>query len=138
MNQRRKLLIALGACALAAPLAPFAQPATKLRRIGFLHVGEESGYLPLIASFKQAMRELGYIEGKSYALEISSSRGDVKRLPALANELVALGVDAIVTTGTPNAMAARDATRAIPIVMVTISDPVGTGLVASLARPGGN
>ena len=135
---RRALLIALGASAFTIPLSSLAQRQVRLRRIGYLAVADESTFLPLIATFKQAMHGLGYVEGKDYAMEIRSARGDVKRLPGLAAELVALGVDVIITPGTPNTIAARDATRAIPIVMVTTSDPVGTGLVASLARPGGN
>jgi putative ABC transport system substrate-binding protein len=136
VNNRRKLIVALGAGALAAPGLCFAAETPLPRRIGMLRISDES--LPEIAAFKQAMQILGYIDGKDFSLEMRSAQGDVKKLPALAAELVALRMDLIITTGTPNALAVRAATRDIPIVLVTTSDPVGSGLIASLAHPGGN
>jgi putative ABC transport system substrate-binding protein len=84
------------------------------------------------------MRALGYVEGRDYAIEQRSANGDFTRLPALAAELIALKVDLIVPSGTPPALVARDATREIPILIVAVGDPVGSGLAATLARPGGN
>jgi putative tryptophan/tyrosine transport system substrate-binding protein len=134
---RRTALVALTA-AIGAPGWCFAAAAPLPKRIGFLYVADESTYLPLIAVFRQEMQGLGYVEGKDYALEYRSARGDVKQLPVLANELIAHGANLLITAGTPNTRAARDATRSLPIVMVTTSDPVGAGLIASLAHPGGN
>ena len=84
------------------------------------------------------MRELGYAEGRDYVIEHRSAQTDLARLPALAAELLALKVDVIVSSGTPSAVAARKATREIPILIVTVGDPVGSGLAATLRRPGGN
>ncbi len=95
-------------------------------------------YVQRIDAFNAGMRELGYAEGKDYAIEHRSAENDLARLPALAAELLALKVDVIVPSGTPSAVAARNATREIPILIVTVGDPVGSGLAASLRRPGGN
>src|ERR1019366_498114 len=88
--------------------------------------------------FRQGMRELGYVEGKDLVIEWRSAEGNNARLPGLAAELVKLKVDAIVTPATPASLAAQQATSTIPIVMANVADPVGAGLVKSLARPGGN
>jgi putative ABC transport system substrate-binding protein len=140
MVSRRQLFIALGAVALASPLTPRAQPATKVWRIGSLWERDpsEASYTQRIADFKAGMRELGYVENRDYVIEHRSAHNDLARLPALAAELLALKVDLIIATGTPSALAARNATRAIPILIVTVVDPVGTGLVTSLSHPGGN
>ena len=103
------------------------------------------GYLTLRAgpeaedeAFKQGLRDLGWIEGQTITIEYRWAAGQVDRLPTLAAELVRLPVDCIVARSTPSIQAAKDATQSIPIVMTSVADPVGTGLVASLARPGGN
>jgi putative ABC transport system substrate-binding protein len=113
-----------------------AQPARKVYRIGYLETGVERP-LPWQA-FRERLRELGYVEGKTAHFETRSAGGDLDRLPGLAAELVRLKVDAIVTAGSPAARAAKNATTSVPIVMATGGDPVGLGLVSSLARPGGN
>jgi putative ABC transport system substrate-binding protein len=138
LNNRRKLVIALGANALVLPFASFAQQQGKLWRMGFLEEIEQSYYVQRIDAFKDGLREFGYTEGKNYAIERRSANNDYALLPALAMELLALKVDLLVTTGSPSAVAAHNATRDIPILTVTISDPVGSGLAASLPRPGGN
>lgn len=121
---------------LLAPLAAAAQPARPAYRIGYLEAGEIRPR-PWEA-FKQRLRELGYIEGRTFTVEIRSANGRADRLPPLAAELVRLKVDIILTAGTAAARAAKDATATIPIVMATGGDPVGLGLVATLGRPGGN
>jgi putative ABC transport system substrate-binding protein len=139
MNTRRRLLHALMAGALAAPLASFAQQPVKIARIGFLSPASSAGDWGIrLQAFRDALRELGYVEGKNLQLEVRWGEGKLERLPALAAELVQLKVDVIVAASSPAVLAASQATRTIPIVMPTSSDPVGDGLVASLARPGGN
>ena len=107
-------------------------------RIGYLAVGTVASHGSLLEAFKQGLHDLGWIEGQTIAIESRWVAGQMDRLPALAAELVRLPVDLIVTTSTPVSQAAKDATTSIPIVMAVSADPVGTGLVASLARPGGN
>src|SRR5438552_13456582 len=126
-------LLALG----AAPLAAEAQQAAKVARIGYLG-GSLAAFPYLREAFRQGLRDLGYIEGRNFVIEYRSPEGKPERLPALAAELVALKVDVILAAGTPQALAAKQATRTIPIVFAGASDPVGSGLVTSLARPGGN
>ena len=139
MNTRRRLVLALMAGALAAPLASFAQQPAKIARIGFLHPASPEGVGGVhLKAFRDGLRELGYVEGKNLQLEVRWGEGKLERLPALAAELVQLKVDVIVAATSPSVVAARQATRTIPIVMPTSSDPVGDGLVASLAHPGGN
>jgi len=140
MNNRRKLIIALGAGALASPLSSLAQPATKIWRVGFLsprHVDFVNSDF-IYGPFTRGMRELGYVEGKNLAIEWRSAEGNNERLPGLATELVNLKVDVIVAASSPGARAAQKATATIPIVMVSVGDPVGFGFVKSLARPEGN
>ena len=131
---RRKIVICLLTAALLST-APFveAQQAKKVPRIGYLF----TGLLPP-KEFLQALHELGYIEGKNIAVEFRAAEGREERLPALAAVLVSLNVDVIVAPGTAPAQAARQATKTIPIVYTGGADPVAIGLVASLARPGGN
>ena len=137
MDVRRRIVLVLGASALAAPLTAFAQQ--KLWRIGFLNpAAEDSRSLPRLRAFQEGMRELGYVEGRNLKLEVRWAEGKLDRLEPLAQELVSLKVDAIVVGTTPAADAALRATRTIPIVMGTSSDPVGDGQVASLSHPGGN
>ena len=140
MNARRKLLIALGAGALTVPFASFAQQQGKVWRVGFLsQVGRpESLDSDSYGGFPRGMHQLGYVEGKNLVIEWRYADGKVERLPNLAAELVQLKVDAIVTAGAPATRAAQKATATIPIVMGSVGDPVGAGLVRSLAQPGGN
>jgi putative tryptophan/tyrosine transport system substrate-binding protein len=136
MNPRRRLLVALGASAL--PLGAFAQP-RKVPVVGYMSpVVPQNNTDPRFEAFRQGMRELGYVEGKDYRLEVRWGEGKLERMPALAAELVKLKVDVLVAATSPSVLAARQATRTIPIVMPVSSDPVGDGIVASLARPGGN
>jgi ABC-type uncharacterized transport system substrate-binding protein len=120
---------------LLAPRAAQAQPLGKMPRIGYLTLRALAAE---DEAFKHGLRDLGWIEGQNIAIEYRSAAGQVERLPALAAELVRLQVDCIVTRSTAVVQAAKDATPSIPIVMVLAADPIETGLVASLARPGGN
>ena len=139
MNNRRKLLVALGAGALVTPLASFAQqPPARMHRIGFLGSTSAAGIGIRLEAFRAGLRDLGYIEGKNLVIEFRWAEGKYDRLPELAAELVRLNVDLIVTAATPGVRAAKQATTTIPIVMANVGDPVASGLVASLARPGGN
>ena len=115
-----------------------AQQTGKAFRIGFLDSSTASGMAVVVDTLRQELSRLGWIEGKNISIEYRFAEQKSERLPDLAAELVRLKVDLIVTTGSPSALAAKKATTAIPIVMATAPDPVGSGLVASLARPGGN
>jgi putative ABC transport system substrate-binding protein len=140
LNSRRKLVIALGAGALATPFTSFAQQQGKVWRVGFLWESEQSDLevLQRLDSFKTGMRDLGYVEGRDYAIEQRSAQNELARLPSLIVELLSLRVDVIVVEGTPSALAGRNSTRVIPILIATVGDPVGSGLAATLSRPGGN
>ena len=128
------MLFGAGLLALVAAQAP---QAAKIARIGWL--GDDPTRAPqLREAFLQGLRDLGYVEGRDFVLERRYHEGKLDRLPALATELVALNADVIVTTSTPNALAAKQATRTVPIVFAAASNPVASGLVSSLARPGGN
>jgi putative ABC transport system substrate-binding protein len=132
-------IVTLTLSLLAAPLAADAQPAGKMPRIGVLRPGVSPGEPGRGADrFFQALRDLGYIEGQTIALEVRWAENQPERLPDLATELVRLPVDIIVAGDTAGALAAKHATSTIPIVMAVSFDPVRDGLVASLARPGGN
>jgi len=120
-----------------APLAD-AQQRAKIPRIGYLHGASLSTMAARNEAFQQGLRELGYVEGKNILIEWRYAEGKPDRLPALAAELVRLKVDIIVSAGAAVTRAAKEATTTIPIVMTNEADPVGTGVVASLARPGGN
>ena len=115
-----------------------AQQPGKILRIGFLDVSTASGSAVLVDAFRQELSKLGWIEGKNITLEYRFAEQKSERLPELAADLVRLKVDLIVVTSGPSALAAKKATTSIPIVMANAGDPVGEGLVASLARPGGN
>src|SRR6266542_3196350 len=132
---RRAFLGSLGL--LAAPRVAEAQPG-KAVRVGFLTAYSSSADSALYDSFRQGMRELGYEEGRNIAYQTRWAEGRLERLPGLAAELVALNVDLMLVSSTPAVLAAKKATRTIPIVMTSVGDPVGTGLVESLGRPGGN
>ena len=124
---------------LTAPLAAEAQQAGRVPRIDFLSLTSPSDRPPLLDAFRQGLRELGWVEGQNIVIDYRYAEGRVDRLPDLAAELVRLKVDLIVASaGTQAATAAKNATETIPIVMIYVRDPVGTGLIASLARPGGN
>jgi putative tryptophan/tyrosine transport system substrate-binding protein len=140
VNNRRKLIIALGAGALTAPLGSAAQQPGKVWRVGFLALPSRPTPLDThyYGGFLRGMRELGYIEGKNLEIEWRFADGKAERLSGLATELVKLNVDAIVARGTPATLAVQKTTTTIPVVMVGISNPVGDGLVKSLARPGNN
>ena len=137
MNNRREFLVALGAGALAvgAPPDAFSQQQAKVWRIGFLGVRKEP---ELQGAFVRGMSDLGYVDGKNFLVESRSAEGKVERLPGLADDLVRLRVDVIVTAGRVATGAAQKATGTIPIVMGTSADPVGYGFVKTLAQPGGN
>jgi putative ABC transport system substrate-binding protein len=132
------MFVALCAMLLALCVSAEAQQAGKILRIGFLGNSTASGNAILLEAFRQELRKLGWIEGKNITIEYRFAEQKLERLPELAAELVRLRVDLIVTTGGPTPFAAKGATSTIPIVMTNAPDPVGSGLVASLARPGGN
>ena len=130
---RRRALLAAVLC---MPFAALGQG--KLRRIGFLGTGSASAMAKPIEALRAGLRKLGYIEGRNIAIDYRWGDGKAERLPGLAAELIRLKVELIVVWATPAALAAKRATSTLPIVMVSVGDPVSTGLVASLARPGGN
>jgi len=132
------LVVVLAVGLLAAPLPCEAQPGARVFRIGVLGAASASAYAGFIEAFRQGLRELGYVEGKSIAIEYRWAEGQYERLPDLAAELVRVKVDLIVTHGTPGTRAAKEATSTIPIVMAIVGDAVATGLVARVVRPGGN
>src|SRR5712692_7420435 len=136
MDRRSLLAGAVGL--LAVPLAAEAQQAAKVARIGFLAGNLAASPHPPEA-FRQGLRDLGYVEGRNVVIEYRDAEGKLERLPALAAELLALKVDVIFAAGgTRAALAAKQATRTLPIVFAGAADPVTSGLVTSLARPGGN
>jgi putative tryptophan/tyrosine transport system substrate-binding protein len=136
--KRRTFISLLGGAAAAWPIAARAQQGGKRATIGLLGSGTAGAQSQWTAAFVQRMRELGWSEGRNLAIEYRWAEGRTERLPELADELVRLKVDVIVTHNTPPPLAAKQATSVIPIVFATAGDPVGTGIVASLARPGGN
>jgi putative ABC transport system substrate-binding protein len=135
---RRAFLHTLAIALLAAPLAAEGQQAAKGARIGYLVTTSLAASPHLHEAFRQGLRDLGYVEGRNLVIEYRFAEEKRERFPALAAELVALKVDVIVAPNTPAALAAKQATRTLPIVFATAGDPVTSGLVTSLARPGGN
>jgi ABC-type uncharacterized transport system substrate-binding protein len=123
---------------LAAAVTVEAQQPKRVARIGYLSSGSPTSAEKGVEAFRQALRELGYVEGHNISIESHFAEEVTERLPNLAADLVQRNVEVIVATGTPAAQAAKNATQKIPIVMQSVSDPVGTGLIASLAHPGGN
>ncbi len=138
MNHRRTIIIALGAGALSAPLSALAQQPGKIWRVGYLGTSTPDAFAAEVAALRGGLRALGYEEGRNLVFDARWADGKYERLPVLAAELVAARADVIVANGTPGTTAARRATSSIPIVMIFVADPVGAGLVNSLARPGGN
>jgi putative ABC transport system substrate-binding protein len=132
----RRAFVAVALCAVAAPLAVRAQATVRVARIGVLTQAPPVQLLR--EALVQGLRELGYVEGRNYVLEWRDAGSDVARLPAVARELVTLDIDILVATASPAVRAAKDATKTITIIMASSSDAVANGLVASLARPGGN
>ena len=135
--KRREFMSLFGAAAAVWPLAGRAQQPAKLPTVGALVLGSTDPE-QFWRDFRQGLRELGHVEGQNIRFEFRSAQGQADRLPELAAELVRLKVDVIVTWFTPPTQAAKQATHEIPIVMADTGDPIGTGLVASLPRPGGN
>src|SRR5438067_12759021 len=130
--------LALSALLFAPCFSAEAQQTGKVARIGFLDNSTASGSAVLLEAFRQELSKLGWIEGKNITIEYRFAEQKLERLPELAADLVRLKVDLIVASGTVPATAAKRATSSVPIVMANVGDPVGAGLVASLARPGGN
>jgi putative tryptophan/tyrosine transport system substrate-binding protein len=137
---RRRLVwtLSLILALIAAPRSARAQEPGKIPRIGYVFARVSSEDQHIWEAARQGLRDLGYVEGQNIALEVRWAEGRYERLPALIAELVRLNVDVLVVGTTPGALAAKRATRTIPVVMYAVGDPVGSGLVASLARPGGN
>jgi putative ABC transport system substrate-binding protein len=140
VNKRRNLLVALGASALASPLASFSQQQGKVWRIGYLDFGSRQSMVDAgrYAALMQGLREQGYVDGKNLVIEARYAEGNADRLDGLATELVQQKVELILTFAAAASHAARRATSTIPIVVITTTDPVGEGFAVSLARPGGN
>lgn len=137
MVLRRQLLVVLGTASLWPAVALSAEP-KRTYRIGFLIPPREAGARPFVDGFLLGLRELGYVEGKNVRIDFVFADDDLSRLPGLAQDMVRRGPDVIVTASPPGVRAVMQATRAIPIVIAAVYDPVGQGFVSSLARPGGN
>jgi putative ABC transport system substrate-binding protein len=133
---RRTFVATLAGGVFAAPLVAEAQEPAKVARIGWLAV-HLAPNRHLSEAFRQGLRDLGYVEGRNVVIEYRDAEGKFERFPALAAELVALKVDVIVAPTTPAALAAKQVTRTIPVVFAAVADPVASGLVTNLARPGG-
>jgi len=134
--RRREFITLLGGVAVTWPLAANAQ--SKTPRIGFMGNSTAALEANLVDAFREGLREHGYEEGRNIVIEYRWADGKYERFPALVAELIAGNVEVIVTAGTPAALAMKKATTTVPLVMVAVGDPVGTGLVPSLARPGAN
>src|SRR6266852_2676146 len=135
---RRTFLFVFSLGALSAPLAADAQPTGKVYRIGYLGMGSATVSPRPVEAFRQGLRELGWVEGQNIVIDYRFAEGRFDRLPELAAELVRLKVDLMIAVATPAAVAAKNATATIPIVMAGAGDPVRLGLVVSLPHPGGN
>ena len=137
--RRRAFIVALGGAAFTSPLAALAQqPAGRVYRVGYFAIQSRERSLHLMKAFEEGLRSLGYRVGENVVIEYRFADGEMERLPALATDLVGLGVDVIVSGNNVTTVAAMKATTTIPIVMTNSAEPVSAGLVASLARPGGN
>jgi ABC-type uncharacterized transport system substrate-binding protein len=135
--KRREFISLLGAVS-AWPLAARAQQVGKVPRVGFMGNSTAALEANLVGPFRDSLRELGYQEGRNIVIEYRWAEGNYERFPALVAELLAMPVDVIVTAGTPATLAVKKATSTVPLVMIAVGDPVGTGIVPILARPGGN
>jgi putative ABC transport system substrate-binding protein len=135
---RREFITLLGGAAAVWPLSAQAQQVGKVVRIGFLGAVSASGYAKQVEGFRSGLRELGYVEGTNIIITYRWAEGDYERLRQLATELIRSNVDVIVTHGTPGTVAAKQASTSTPIVVASFGDPVASGIVASLGRPGGN
>src|SRR5450759_4639505 len=133
---RREFITMLGGAVGAWPLVAHAQQ--KIHRVGFMGNSTAALEANLVDAFREGLRELGYEEGRNIVIEYRWADGKYERFPALIAELIAAKVDVLVTAGTPAALAVKKATTTVPLVMFAVGDPVGTGLVSSLARPDGN
>jgi putative ABC transport system substrate-binding protein len=138
LRKARVLLIVFVVVLLAFAVIVEAQQPSKMPRIGYLGAFTPSAGAPLLEAFRQGMRELGYVEGRNIFIDYRWAEGTPDQFPALAGELINLRVDVIVTQSNAAVAALQQATRTIPIVVAAMGDPVGSGFVASLARPGGN
>jgi ABC transporter substrate binding protein len=136
--KRREFVRLVGGAAVAWPVVARAQQRKNIPRLCFLTFDPGTLQSTRFDAFFQALRDLGYVDGQTIAVEYLSADGRSERLPALADECLRLKADIIALSTTPAALAAKNATRTVPIVMIALGDPVGTGLVNSLARPGGN
>jgi putative ABC transport system substrate-binding protein len=136
--RRRDFIALFGGAFAAVPLGAGAQSPAKVHRLGVLSGGTAASRVPLMAAFMAGMRDLGYVEDRNLVVEHRSAEGNFDRLPALVEELLAWKPDVLLVSTTPGNLAAKAATSAVPIVMVSVADPVGSGLISSLARPGGN
>jgi putative ABC transport system substrate-binding protein len=136
--QRRDFLTLLGGTAAAWPLAARAQQPARMRRIGFLGAGSASSLSSRVEAFRTGLRDLGYVEGTNIIVEYRWAEDNYRRIPELVTDLVRSNVELIVTHTTPGALAAKQATTTVPIVVALLGDPVASGIVASIARPGGN
>src|SRR5215831_16710330 len=137
MDRRTFLGVTAGSLAVTRSVAN-AQTTGSVRRIGYLSSSTNAATQQTVAALRQGLRELGWVEGQNIIVDYRFAEGNYDRLPGLVDELVRLKVDVIVAGPTPSALAAKKATRTIPIVIWGITDPVAIGLVASLAHPGGN
>ena len=136
--RRRKFVAILGGVVAAWPFAARAQHGGKIPRVGFMGNSTAALEANLIGPFREGLREHGYEEGRNIEIVFRWAEGRYERFPALIAELIAANVDVIVTAGTPATLAVRRATSTVPLVMIAVGDPVGTGIVPSLVRPGGN
>ena len=135
---RRELLAALGGAAIACAVSARAQQTGKVARVGFLGAASAAGYANQLAGFRAGLRDLGYEEGTNVVIDDRWAQGHYERLPELVADLVRSNVDVIVNHGTPGALAAKQTTTTVPIVMALVGDPVAGGIVASFAQPGAN
>jgi putative tryptophan/tyrosine transport system substrate-binding protein len=136
--RRRDFITLVGGTAAVWPLAARAQQGSRSWRIGMLDTASRELNEANLAAFKKGLREHGYVEGQNLTIEYRSAEGRNERLPELMSQLLHLKIDIIVVRGTPEVLAVKNATNVIPVVMSAVGDPVGSGVVASLARPGGN
>jgi putative ABC transport system substrate-binding protein len=136
--ENRTFVLILGVLLLTLSFPTRAQPQVRVRRIGFLGNSTPSLEENLVGPFREGLRDHGYVEGRNILVEYRWAEGKYERFPTLIAELIGLKVELIVTAGTPASLAVQKATTSIPLVMIAVGDPVGTGLIKSLAHPGGN